>query len=101
MPRRTLHATALTLFAAFTLALSLAAMPHWHERLHCDSDLPQHQCVVTLISSGKVEHLTALALPGIPSLASSFAAIAALAPRWVAALFLRAAIFEHAPPKGS
>ncbi|MBA3960785.1 MAG: hypothetical protein H0X40_02650 [Chthoniobacterales bacterium] len=87
-----------SLFAAFLLALSLAASPQLHARFHPDAGSPEHECAVTLIATGKYEHVDAAPTLIAPQPAVLFEKIPAFAPVWVAAPFLGAAIFEHAPP---
>ena len=87
-----------SLLSAFLLALGLAASPQWHARFHSDAGSPNHECAVTLIASGKYEHADAPPVFAAPQPAVHFEKIPALAPVWVAAPFLGASIFEHAPP---
>ncbi len=86
------------LLASFFLALVLAVAPQLHERFHKDAAASQHQCAVTLIASGKYEQSDAAPTFVVVQLADQFAQIPALHPTWVAAPFLSASIFEHAPP---
>ena len=86
------------LLAAFLFALALAASPQLHARFHPDAGSPNHECAVTLIASGKYEQADAPPLFCAPQPAVVFEKIPALAPVWVAAPFLGARIFEHAPP---
>ena len=89
------------LLSAFLFALGLAASPQLHARFHPDSGSPDHECAVTLIASGKYEQADAPPLVCAPQPAVIFEKIPALAPVWVAAPFLGARIFEHAPPASS
>jgi hypothetical protein len=93
---RTVAATGL--FSAFIFALVLAVSPQLHERFHPSAGQSQHECAVTLIATGKVEHSTVAPLVVIPQPVSFFATLPALNPIWVEAPFLGACIFEHAPP---
>ena len=86
------------LLAAFLFALGLAASPQLHARFHPDADSPSHECAVTLIAAGKYEQADAPPSVTAPQPAVVFEKIPALAPVWVAAPFLGARIFEHAPP---
>jgi hypothetical protein len=79
--------------------LGLSVAPNLHERLHPTS-ASLHECAVTLIASGSCHHTAAAPLVIAPSTAVPFK-IRALNPVWVAALFLGARIFEHAPPAHS
>ena len=82
--------------AALLFAFALSVLPHWHELLHCDAKAPQHECAVTLVSSGTHHQPAPLAVAPVPALQLSF--IPALHPVWVATPFVGARIFEHAPP---
>jgi hypothetical protein len=86
------------LLTAFLFTLALAASPQLHARFHADAGSPNHECAVTLIASGKYEQADASPVFVAPQPAVAFEKIPALAPVWVAAPFLGASIFEHAPP---
>ncbi len=86
------------LLSAFLFALGLAASPRLHARFHADAGSPDHECAVTLIATGKYEQADAPPILAAPQPAIVFEKIPALAPVWVAAPFLGARIFEHAPP---
>jgi hypothetical protein len=86
------------LLSAFLLALTLAVAPQLHERLHSDSADPAHNCAVTLIASGSYDHCIVPVVISAPRPATQFATLPSLSPVWVAAPFLGASIFEHAPP---
>ena len=92
--------TVLVLAAAIVLMLGLSAAPNLHERLHPTS-ASLHECAVTLIASGSCHHTAAAPLVTAPATAVQFSKIPALNPVWVAAPFLGARIFEHAPPAHS
>ena len=84
--------------AALLSAFALSALPHWHELLHSDAKTAQHECVVTLVSSG-THHQPApapLVVAPVPALQLSF--VPTLHPVWVATPFVGARVFEHAPP---
>jgi hypothetical protein len=84
--------------ASILLALTFAVAPQLHERIHRDATATQHECAVTLIASGKYEHSDVPPLVIVPQPAAQFSKIPALNPIWVAAPFLGACVFEHAPP---
>ncbi|MBA3961313.1 MAG: hypothetical protein H0X40_05350 [Chthoniobacterales bacterium] len=86
------------LLCAFLIALGLAAAPQMHERFHADADSANHECAVTLIAAGKCAqgHVTPMMPP--PQPAALVEKISVLTPIDRATPFLRAAIFEHAPP---
>jgi hypothetical protein len=88
--------SSLVIVAAFLFANMLCAAPRLHEKIH--GTAAGHECAVTLIASGKYEHSDAPGLILAPQPAAQFSKIAALNPIWVAAPFLGARIFEHAPP---
>lgn len=83
---------------SFLLALTFAVAPQLHERIHLDAGAKQHECAVTLISSGKYQSNDAPPLIFASQPAAQFSTIPALNSIWVAAPFLGASIFEHAPP---
>ncbi|MEO7725148.1 MAG: hypothetical protein ABIU29_10785 [Chthoniobacterales bacterium] len=86
---------------AFLFVLALSVAPQWHERLHKDAASSQHQCAVTLIATGNYQQSDAPVLVAPPRPFVHFSTLPALRPVWVAAPFLGAAIFEHAPPARS
>ena len=89
-------ASALALLAAFLFASVLCVAPRLHEKIH--GTAANHECAVTLIALGKYELSDAPPLIFVPQPAAQFSKIPALNPIWVAAPFLGASIFEHAPP---
>jgi hypothetical protein len=93
-------ATVLLLAAAIVLMLGLSVAPNLHERLHPTS-APLHECAVTLIASGSCHYAAAAPLMIALATPVQFSTIPALNPIWVAAPFLSARIFEHAPPARS
>jgi hypothetical protein len=89
-------ASAVAILVAFLFANMLCAAPRMHEKIH--GSAANHECVVTLIATGKYEHSDAPPLVFVPQPATQFSKIPALNSVWVAAPFLGASIFEHAPP---
>jgi hypothetical protein len=83
---------------AFLSALALSVSPHWHELVHANAKAAQHECAVTLIGSGSYQQANPAPLVAAPVPALQFCFVPALHPVWVASPFLRARIFEHAPP---
>ena len=83
---------------AFLWALSVAASPELHSRLHKDANQPGHSCAITLIASGSVDHSPNPPLIGEPTFRFEFQKRLALNPISIASPFLLACIFEHAPP---
>ena len=92
--------TLLLLAAAIWLMLGLSVAPNLHERLH-PTAASLHECAVTLIASGSCHHTVAAPLVIAPATAVQFSKVLALDSIWVAAPFLGARIFEHAPPARS
>ncbi len=89
--------TVLLLAAAIVLMLGLSVAPNLHERLH-PTAASLHECAVTLIASGSCHHTAAAPMVIAPAIAAQFSRSPALNWIWVAAPFLSARIFEHAPP---
>lgn len=90
-------AVALASLSAFLFALVLIAAPGLHAHFHEDAGHPQHECAITVVEAG-TEAGDAAPLATPPQPASHFATVPALKSVWVAAPFLNACIFEHAPP---
>ena len=86
------------LVSAFLFAIALAAAPQLHAELHLDQSAASHECAVTLLANGRYEHSAAPTIVSAPDPAEHVATIAIFTSVWVAAPFLRASIFEHAPP---
>jgi len=87
--------------AAFLWALALSASPQLHERVHRDANSPDHTCAVTFIVSGSYDYSAYTPLITAPVPTIQFSKIPALSSQWVQSPFLRASIFEHAPPSNS
>lgn len=87
--------------AGFVLALTLAASPELHERLHHHDDHDgheQHECLAKTFTSGGCEDMQVA-----PTLVGFVAVLFATVPedhsRAVASAFLACGILEHAPPR--
>jgi hypothetical protein len=91
-------ALAAGLLASLFLALVLAAAPGSHHLVHRDAGTAQHECAVTLIGSGKYQVTQAPVLVRLPQSPVRWANPPSLHVVWVAAPFLGASVFEHAPP---
>ncbi|MFZ0917041.1 MAG: hypothetical protein WAN04_09125 [Candidatus Udaeobacter sp.] len=89
---------AICVFAAFLWALALSASPQFHQLVHKDAGSVEHNCAVTMITSGSYDHAAHAPLVGAPVPAVQFSKIPALTSSWVQSPFLGACIFEHAPP---
>jgi hypothetical protein len=83
--------------SGFLFAVVLAAAPQLHERIHQPIGT-SHECAVTLIASGKYQQSDAPILVSAPRPAVQWGKIPSIHSVWVAAPFLGASIFEHAPP---
>src|SRR3954471_8603560 len=87
-------------FGLFLFTLVLSAIPQLHERVHSSSTTPNHECAVTLLTSGNYQHTPidtiSLAPPAPPKLfvpvQDSFSLVAA---------HLEFSLLEHAPPVNS
>jgi hypothetical protein len=82
---------------AVLLTLVLSAIPQLHERIHQTSSTANHECAVTLLTSGNYQHTAgdtiALALPPPPT------AFAHLSCRFqLVSARLEFSLLEHAPP---
>jgi hypothetical protein len=97
-PEATKGFIASVLVGALLFAITLSVSPRLHAWIHPDSDAPGHECAVTLIASGSYEHSAAPVVLTLAQPASYFATIPTCKIVWVAAPFLGASIFEHAPP---
>jgi len=82
----------------FLWALALSASPQLHQRVHKDANRVEHNCAVTMITSGSYDHAAQVPLVSAPVPALQFSKIPALSPCWVQLPFLGACILEHAPP---
>jgi hypothetical protein len=89
---------AICVSAGFLWALALSASPQLHQRVHKDANRAEHNCAVTMITSGSYDHAAHTVLVSAPVPALQFSKIPALTPCWVQSPFLGACIFEHAPP---
>lgn len=89
----------LALLLQFLLGLAMTASPWLHERLHHDANNQHHECVVTVLHSGGTDGTMVT-----PILAPDFhptpeiATVSQVISCEVASIFLRARVFEHAPP---
>lgn len=94
--RRTL---AVTLLAHLFAVLALAAVPRWHERLHGDAGLEDHDCAVVLFAHGGADQTTGpVPTPGFVVERVGFVPLAMAAGDFVPSTFATAAVFEHGPP---
>lgn len=101
-----------TLLASLLVVLTLAANPHWHQIAHAEHGEcaeheheddgehhhhDEHSCVVDLFATGSVDHATPLAITPAPPQHHDVASVTATT-QFVASIFVRGSILEHAPP---
>jgi hypothetical protein len=89
----------LAILAALLFANVLCVMPQLHGKIH--NPCANHECAVTLSAAGNYEVNNAPPLVPAPQPLVEFTAAVALPSVSVPTLFLRASIFEHAPPVAS
>jgi len=79
-------------------AMILAVCPELHELIHHDADDEHHECAVTAILSGGIEHTpTVPVVVDVP--APAFGCfVASFDAQPAASFFLSCCILEHAPP---
>ncbi|MEY2561291.1 MAG: hypothetical protein QOG51_1706 [Verrucomicrobiota bacterium] len=80
----------------FLFTLVLSAIPQLHERIHSSSGATNHECAVTLLTSGNYQHsgsdTIAIAPPPATAFAHVFSRFELVRPR------LEFSLLEHAPP---
>jgi len=83
--------------AAILLALVLSAIPRLHEQIHGTTGTPNHECAVTLLTSGNYQHTpnAVISLPP-PAPPAPFAHI--LTSFQLVGAHLDFSLLEHAPP---
>ncbi len=82
----------------FTLVLS--AIPQLHEQLHAASSNANHECAVTLLTSGNYQHTpTATIAPAPPASPTAFAHT--FRSFQLVTAHLEFSLLEHAPPVNS
>jgi hypothetical protein len=89
----------LALALQFLLGLAMTASPWLHERLHQGAGDEHHECVVTVMHSGGTDGtiVTPILAPDFHP-TPQFVAVAKDTSSSVVSIFLRAHVFEHAPP---
>ena len=83
--------------AGFLFALILSATPQLHEQFHGATGATNHECAVTLLTSGSYQHTPTLAI-SIAPLAPPATFVPALASFQVVSAQLEFSLLEHAPP---
>jgi hypothetical protein len=93
---RSIAIVAAAFFSLFLFTLVLSAVPHLHERVHSSSNAANHECAVTLLTSGNYQHTVSDTIAVAPPPAAAFAHVCSrfhlLSPR------LEFSLLEHAPP---
>jgi hypothetical protein len=83
--------------AAVLLAVILSAIPRLHEQIHATTGAPNHECAVTLLTSGNYQHTPHVAISLAPP-----APPATFAPTFASfqlvSAHLEFSLLEHAPP---
>jgi hypothetical protein len=82
---------------AVLFALVLSALPQLHEQIHAATGAPNHECAVTLLTSGNYQH-TPTATISLAPLAPPTTFAHALAPFQLVSAHLEFSLLEHAPP---
>jgi hypothetical protein len=86
--------------AAILFAVVLSAIPELHEQIHDGFGAANHECAVTLLTSGNYQHTPpatiSLAPPGPPKLFVPLQTIVSLV-----SAHLEFSLLEHAPPANS
>lgn len=75
----------------------MAASPNLHERLHKDADHADHECLVTLMSSGGMDQALTAPIVLLPTVVIG-TLVRPLHSQWVEPLFLDAGVLVHGPP---
>ena len=83
--------------AAVLLALVLSAIPQLHEHIHGATGAPNHECAVTLLTSGNYEHTPSATISLAPPAPPTEFAHTLASFRLVRA-HLEFSLLEHAPP---
>ena len=83
--------------AALVFALVLSAVPQLHEELHAVSGAANHECAVTLLTSGNYQHTPTITISvAPPPRPTTF--VHALASFQLVSAHLAFSLLEHAPP---
>jgi hypothetical protein len=82
---------------AVLFAVILSAIPQLHEQIHATTGTPNHECAVTLLTSGNYQHTPTVAISlAPPALPAIF--VAAPASFRLVSTHLEFSLLEHAPP---
>ncbi|HEX8899112.1 MAG TPA: hypothetical protein VF751_10470, partial [Chthoniobacterales bacterium] len=88
--------TAAGCIGALLLALVLSAIPQLHEQIHAATGSPNHECAVTLLTSGNYQHTPIVEISVAPPPPTPFA-VAFASFQFVSA-HVEFSLLEHAPP---
>jgi hypothetical protein len=85
---------------AILFAVVLSAIPQLHEQIHATTGAPNHECAVTLLTSGNYQHTPTISISVAPAnppakFAHAFASFQLVSAR------LEFSLLEHAPPSVS
>jgi hypothetical protein len=92
--------TAAGCIGALILALVLSAVPQLHEELHGVSGAANHECAVTLLTSGNYQHTPTVTISLLPPRPPAMFAHTLASFRLVST-HLEFSLLEHAPPSVS
>jgi hypothetical protein len=81
---------------AVLLTLVLSAIPQLHERIHQTSSTANHECAVTLLTSGNYQHTVSDTIAPAPPPPAAFAHV--FSPFQLVSERLEFSLLEHAPP---
>ena len=82
---------------AVLFAVVLSAIPRLHEAIHATTGAPNHECAVTLLTSGNYQHTPAVPISVAPSAPpAAFAHV--FASFQLVSAHLEFSLLEHAPP---
>ena len=82
---------------AVLFAMVLSAIPQWHEEIHATTGAPNHECAVTLLTSGNYQHAPSIPISVAPPEPPAPFAHVSTAFQLVSA-HLEFSLLEHAPP---
>ena len=82
---------------AVLFAFILSAIPHLHEQIHATSSTANHECAVTLLSSGKYQPTPNIAISVTPPASPGSFALT-LVDSCLVCAHLEFSLLEHAPP---
>ena len=102
MKRHFGHGRSIAILAAsflglFLFTLVLSAIPQLHERIHACSGAANHECAVTLLTSGNYQHTPTISISVAPPAPPATFAHAFTSFHFVSARF-EFSLLEHAPP---